>query len=87
MEFKSEPVPYSSLLANKILASLYVENGEATGIQFETNQEIIQRPGGSTDMGNVSKVVPSLYPKYSIGTDASLHSKDFASHASEVGFW
>ncbi|GFW61866.1 peptidase M20 domain-containing protein 2 [Trichonephila clavipes] len=32
---------------------------------------------GSTDMGNVSHVVPSLHPFYAIPTDAVNHSKMF----------
>ncbi|WP_192498604.1 M20 family metallopeptidase [Ornithinimicrobium pratense] len=40
-------------------------------------------PGGSTDMGNVSRYVPSLHPTVSIrGTDASLHTAEFAAAAS-----
>jgi amidohydrolase len=38
--------------------------------------------GGSTDMGNVSHVVPSIHPKIALhGTDAAPHTPDFASVA------
>ncbi len=39
-------------------------------------------PGGSTDMGNVSRYLPSLHPTVSIrGTEASLHTVEFAAAA------
>ena len=47
------------------------------GIEFETNEEKRRKFGGSTDMGNVSHVIPSIHPKYSIGTTVSNHSKEF----------
>jgi len=38
--------------------------------------------GGSTDMGNVSQVIPSLHPWVSIpGVDVPIHSHDFAAAA------
>ncbi len=38
--------------------------------------------GGSTDMGNISQVIPSLHPWLSIpGAKASIHSHDFAALA------
>lgn len=83
MEIKLNKKPYSNLLSNNTLASLYIENGEKMGIQFEKDPEKTQKAGGSTDMGNVSHVVPSIHPKFFIDTTASLHSKDFATVACE----
>ena len=40
---------------------------------------------GSTDMGNVSQVVPTLYPMYKITENAAVHSLDFAQAASTKG--
>jgi len=40
--------------------------------------------GGSTDMGNVSRVVPSIHPWVSLpGVDAPIHTADFARAADE----
>lgn len=40
--------------------------------------------GGSTDMGNISRHVPSIHPWLSIpGTEASIHTADFAAAAIE----
>lgn len=63
------------------MASLYVENGQKVAIQFETDPDKINRQGGSTDMGNVSHIVPSIHPKFHIGTLASQHTPEFATHA------
>lgn len=35
-------------------------------------------PAGSTDMGNVSHVVPSIHPTFYIGTDVASHTRAFA---------
>uniref|UniRef100_A0A2C9JX77 Peptidase M20 domain-containing protein 2 n=1 Tax=Biomphalaria glabrata TaxID=6526 RepID=A0A2C9JX77_BIOGL len=68
---------YDSLQSNPVLADLYVANGETLGIEYETDVDRLLKPGGSTDMGNVSKVVPSIHPKYSLNTTASLHTTEF----------
>ncbi|XP_050390708.1 xaa-Arg dipeptidase [Patella vulgata] len=69
--------PYSALVSNNTLASLYEVNGNKVGIQTETNPDILRKQGGSTDMGNVSQVVPSIHPKFNIGTTAVNHSQEF----------
>eukprot|EP00118_Oscarella_pearsei_P008229 m.41662 g.41662 ORF g.41662 m.41662 type:complete len:407 (+) comp33213_c0_seq1:110-1330(+) len=67
---------YSSLLSNPELVQLYVSNCETAGLTF-------RGPGtaavghGSTDMGNVSYSVPSLHPKFSVMTDAAIHTRAF----------
>ncbi|KAL8586642.1 hypothetical protein ACOMHN_040150 [Nucella lapillus] len=78
-EFGSKP--YSSLLSNDVMASLYSDNGQRIGIQQETDLAKVLKAGGSTDMGNVSHLVPSIHPKFYVGTAASLHTPDFATQA------
>ena len=72
---------YSNLISNKSLVKTFENNATSVGIQFETDEEIRQKFGGSTDMGNVSHVVPSIHPKYYIGTKASNHSRQFTDAA------
>ena len=68
---------YSSLLSNRELVRKYVSNCELIGFA-------LRDPGsatvghGSTDMGNVSYLIPALHPKFSIGTDAAIHTRAFA---------
>ncbi|KAK7487752.1 hypothetical protein BaRGS_00021019 [Batillaria attramentaria] len=80
VEYKFDPKGYSSLLSNGVMASLYAENAEKVGVVIEKDPEKLKRAGGSTDMGNVSHVVPSIHPKYHI-TMASAHTPDFATCA------
>ncbi|KAK7108250.1 peptidase M20 domain-containing protein 2-like [Littorina saxatilis] len=76
--YKFDPKPYSSLMSNDLMASLYVENSLQVGVNPERDPEKMKKAGGSTDMGNVSHVVPSIHPKYYIGTTVSAHSHAFA---------
>ena len=68
---------YQALLSNNTMAELFEENGRTLGIEFDQREEIRVKFGGSTDMGNVSHVVPSIHPKFYIGTTVSNHSKGF----------
>ncbi|XP_067676735.1 xaa-Arg dipeptidase-like [Haliotis asinina] len=81
VECQFDEKPYSALMSNNILAALYETNGVQVGIQFEQDPAKIAKQGGSTDMGNVSHVVPSIHPKFHFGTTASGHSADFAKAA------
>ena len=67
---------YEGLLTNARLAELYKHNAQSLGMVFEPKQEL-KTPKGSTDMGNVSNVVPSIHPIYSTGSPAVNHTRDF----------
>ena len=64
------------------MCDLYVKNAKAVGVDFDahgvTDKELT---AGSTDMGNVSYVVPSIHPEFYIGTDAVNHTRDFTDAA------
>ena len=62
-----------NLMSNRILAKLYGENLQAFGLNFCTALEEI----GSTDMGNVSYMVPSIHPLYLVGNGEVYHSREF----------
>ena len=64
-------------MSNEVLASLFDENSQAVGLELEEDETKRTKAGGSTDMGNVSRVVPSIHPKFFIGT-ASGHTEQFA---------
>jgi len=78
---------YSDMLTNPVLAAAYRANLERVG------RKVVDAKGGrvpvtgSTDMGNVSKIVPSIHPMIAIAPPTvSLHSKEFAEFAkSESG--
>jgi amidohydrolase len=53
---------YEDMVSNRPLAAAYRRNGEALGRRFVDPSRIPVEVAGSTDMGNVSKVVPSIHP-------------------------
>ncbi|KAJ7337249.1 hypothetical protein OS493_010106 [Desmophyllum pertusum] len=76
IEWKS-PIKYSHLDTNNTLAEFYQANAETLGVTFPPKVDFT----ASTDMGNVSHVVPSIHVMYSIGTTAPNHSHAFTTAA------
>ncbi|XP_065913317.1 xaa-Arg dipeptidase-like [Dysidea avara] len=71
----SETAPfYEDLASNLTLSNLYETNAKHLGIVFAKKDV----PFGSTDMGNVSYVVPSIHPMYKIGDGSQVnHTREF----------
>ena len=59
------------------MAQIYQKHAEEMGVEFKIKNDGNKRPFGSTDMGNVSHVKPSIHPMFNIGTDAALHTHRF----------
>lgn len=73
--------PYSTMVNNPVMTELYAANSEALGrpMPRETEPE-----GGSSDMGNVSHVVPSIHPMLAIECGDSVnHQPEFAASTIE----
>ncbi|KAJ8270803.1 hypothetical protein GJAV_G00119460 [Gymnothorax javanicus] len=68
---------YHNILRNITLNQLYRKNGEALGIEFTTNQEVLTTVSGSTDFGNVSYVVPGIHTYFYIGSQALNHTEEY----------
>ena len=64
------------MIANTVMADLYQTNCESLGWRKCEDKEKLETPTGSTDMGNVSHVVPSIHPHYYI-TDVAAHTHLF----------
>ena len=79
VEIKDDPLTFYDVRSNQILAKLYAANLEKLGIKnFVYEQEC----PWSTDMGNVSYVVPSLHPNYAIGSGKEVnHTREFTAVA------
>ncbi|GFY66320.1 peptidase M20 domain-containing protein 2 [Trichonephila inaurata madagascariensis] len=78
VEFKNDKASsYENLLTNRTLANIFEKYALKLGMDTDPG-EAKNIYIGSTDMGNVSRVVPSLQPLYAIPTDATNHSKMFA---------
>jgi amidohydrolase len=76
---------YAPMKNNVILAGLFKQNLESLGRQVEAFDAGLGL--GSTDMGNVSQVVPSIHPTIAIAPrEVLIHTPDFANAAvSETG--
>ena len=72
-EMKQIDKVFDNLKSNEILAKLFGRNLKDFGVNFKESLE----ESGSTDMGNVSYVVPSIHPMYKIGQGEVYHSRGF----------
>jgi amidohydrolase len=70
--------PYEDLITNETMANLYVANSSALGRKVSTYAETGIETAASSDMGNVSHVVPSIHPSVGIETGAVNHQPEFA---------
>jgi amidohydrolase len=73
-----EALEYAPLRSNGPLAEAYRRNGEALGRRFVDIKNVST---GSTDMGNVSQVVPSIHPTFGVGQMIFNHSPEFTAAA------
>jgi amidohydrolase len=74
---------YDDMIDNPVLVDLYSANSAALGRRpAATATEAGTRVVGSTDMGNVSYLVPSIHPLIKVApAGVSIHSAAFAGHA------
>jgi amidohydrolase len=81
-----QPV-YADMIDNRAMLDLYSANAARTGRHLGDPGTAAHPVVGSTDMGNVSYVVPSIHPMISVGPPhVSIHSQEFASYtAAEAG--
>lgn len=71
--------PYADMVTNSALSSLYVANAFTLGRVVSDPRESGHRVVGSTDMGNISHLVPSIHPMIkSANLGTSIHTKQFA---------
>lgn len=84
LEYRWSDVRYAPMRNNLVLAQLFAENMQSLGRRVALSS---QGGGfGSTDMGNVSQLVPSIHPYVAIADEISIHSPQFAlAAASEAG--
>lgn len=72
---------YEDMVHNPVLVDLYDANSTAIGRPMLRGRDLPPHIAGSTDMGNVSKVVPSIHPMLGIESlPASNHQPEFAAH-------
>jgi amidohydrolase len=71
--------PYSEMIHDRDIAEFYRRNSELLGRSFIDVDELAKKAAASTDMGNVSRVIPSIHPMIKIDSlPAVNHQKEFA---------
>jgi len=76
VDIKLRSPKFDHLSSNRLLASLYSQNLDSLGA---VGVEMTKDMSMSTDFGNVSQLVPSLHPMYSIGNGGAVnHTVEFA---------
>jgi amidohydrolase len=85
LEYRWSEVVYAAMRNNLTLARLFKQNMESLGRRIKLSDP--DCAFGSTDMGNVSQLVPSIHPEVAIApVGVSVHSPEFAlAAASEAG--
>ena len=85
LKYRWGQVQYAPMRSNLTLARLFIENMGLLGRQVE--MENPDQSFGSTDMGNVSRLVPGVHPSVAVApAGVSIHSPRFAAAAaSETG--
>jgi amidohydrolase len=85
LEYRWGEVRYAPMRNNLTLARLFKQNMKSLGRRMPLSNP--NRSFGSTDMGNVSQIVPGIHPGVAIAPkEVVVHSPEFASAAaSEAG--
>ena len=74
--------PYADMVTNDTMGTMYAHNALTLGRTVTDPRHGGHRVVGSTDMGNVSHLVPSIHPMIaSAPTGISIHTKQFAQFA------
>ncbi len=78
-EVKERGHTYTDMISDPVMVDLYAANSAALGRPMPRREG--PPIGGSTDMGNVSHVVPSIHPMVAINSHPHVnHQKEFAAH-------
>jgi amidohydrolase len=80
LEYRWAEAQYAAMRTNGPLAEAYLLNLAAVG--REVTDDTSRRSMGSTDMGNVSALVPTIHPTIAIAPrEIGIHSPEFARYA------
>lgn len=72
---------YEELTSNPVMADLFSSNSEKLGRPMQRGYELPPDQAGSTDMGNVSQIVPTIHPMLDIDSYPAVnHQREFADH-------
>jgi amidohydrolase len=81
LEIVPESQAYAEFRADDAALAAYRRNAERLGRTFATGSDAARMNRASTDMGNVSQVVPAIHPYIGINSLPALnHQAEFAAH-------
>ena len=81
VELAWKPIVYADMLDNDVMVALFAANSDALGRPL-TEPDPRQAVVGSTDMGNISYVVPSIHPMLQAAPNGvPIHTPEFATYA------
>ncbi|WP_456541128.1 M20 family metallopeptidase [Blastococcus sp. SYSU D00669] len=81
LEITPESKPYAEFRTDARALQAYVRNAESLGRVFDRDSPARRMNRASTDMGNVSQLVPAIHPYVGIGSLPALnHQPEFAAH-------
>ncbi|SES73399.1 M20 family metallopeptidase [Geodermatophilus poikilotrophus] len=79
LDVTPESKPYAEFRTDEQALRAYTRNAEALGRSFDQDSPARRMNRASTDMGNVSQVVPAIHPYVGIGSLPALnHQPEFA---------
>jgi amidohydrolase len=82
LEYRWTGKPFSNMSTNGPMAESYERNANALGLNLPPREsDPAAAVPFSTDMGNVSHVVPSIHPMFAIETKGGNHTHEFAAAA------
>ncbi len=82
MEVIGGDKPYASVRNDRKLMKAYVANAESLGREFVPSGAFAGKGAASTDMGNISQVIPSIHPVIGIDSFPAVpHQPEFAEFA------
>ncbi|MCR4432153.1 MAG: M20 family metallopeptidase [Tepidanaerobacteraceae bacterium] len=84
LSYQNFELPFDNLITNRVMADMFKQNLKEIGVSDISDEE---EGIGSTDMGNVSQVVPAIHPHMAIAErNVAPHSIEFCLAAgSEFG--
>jgi amidohydrolase len=72
---------YEELISNPVMVDLFAANARTLGRPMLRWSDLPASQTGSTDMGNVSKLVPTIHPMLGVNCRPAVnHQKEFADH-------
>jgi metal-dependent amidase/aminoacylase/carboxypeptidase family protein len=81
LEIEPESKPYAEFRTFGPALEAYTRNAQSLGRTFDPGTPARRMNRASTDMGNVSQVVPAIHPYVGIGSLPALnHQPEFAAH-------